>query len=370
MKKIIVLLNVLVLTTVLTACAGVIEYDPITVDGFEVAVETNLIIDQGEYELSEDELMELLPELFTEVGIDEENTEETDLVLDIEVPETAFTFLLELAEYELYHEGVDEAEDFELPIDSMELITASGETASFDDIEFTDAGTYTFRITQAMSETVENEVDESDYETDINEDEDENNNWTLDETAHYITVAVTEDVENEVLIATVSSEEIIFVNEYTYSIEEQITEAIQELERLELEAWEERVADAYADGYELTLDENGNEVLTAIYVPEPVVEAPTHPYQPATGANNHGSNVPAQTPNGNNNNTASAPAQQTPPTPRPVTPTPQEPANPPSFPSNGENCEFVKVAGGYIWGNDGEGNPSSQTYYTYEWVCN
>ena len=352
MKKILGLLNILMLTTVLTACARVIEYDPIKVDGFEVTVETTLTIDQGEHELDEEELLELLPELFTEVGIDAEDTEETDLALDIEAPETTFTFLMELAEYELYHEGVDEAEDFTLPIESLELSIIGGETTSFDDIEFTDAGTYTFKITQVVNDE---EVEENDYETT------ENYNWTLDETAYYITVTITEDEENELLVASVSNEEIIFVNEYTYSIEEQITEAKEELERLELESWEARVAEAYVDGYTLTRDADGNETRTVIYVPEPVVELPTHQYQPETGNNQNNTNQsPSETtalpPNNNNDNTVQAP---------PI----QEINVGGNDAVDYSNCDFVWVGGGFIGEGENGVERNNQTYDTWEMVC-
>jgi len=351
-------LGMLYLIATLTACgsAEAREVEAIDVEGFEVRLEAAL---------DEEQIQELIDQIQEDFEYDVEPTAEQvkELIEDLEIPDVIFTFNIEAVEVNTEN---DDTELFETPMPINTEIQAElvdGElTTSFGDITFTEEGTFTYRITLTDSTEINEESETQDE--DVEEDELTTGEWLLSNQQIYITVIVAENEESEELVANVSDGTVLFEIAYLPyfgEIENQLTEMLEE-------AWEARVAQAQEDGYELTVNESGDEVYT------PLLESAGQ----QNTTNNNTTQTPNQQPqaggNGNSTNPAPQPNHQQPQTTPPPAPQPAPaqpvPDNPPAAQGNGDNCEFIRVSNGYIWGNDGVGNPSSQTYYQYKMVCN
>jgi len=180
MKKKLGLFVILMVTLLLTACREV-AFEPVTVDGFVVTTTFEQFTNQGPYHLSEERLAEILP----------------DLNRDVQAQN--FTFYLELVEMQLNDEAVTEVY-LPTPEASTVVIDTKG-SATFEEITFHHAGVYTFNISQY-----------SDLVPEV---------WEIDHASFYITVTVTEDEDDRMLLANVHQEEVaIFVNAFTVYVGE------------------------------------------------------------------------------------------------------------------------------------------------------
>ena len=184
----------ILLTLILAACGGV-EFEPAIVEGFVVATTVEQFIDQGERNLSDDELTELLPEL------------------NRDVRGQNFTFYLELVDMQL---DDDEIDDVQMPIEEYDLVIIDTEgTAIFEEMTFYHAGVYTFRVHQSLDlmtdESLVSNVEAGAYPT---------YHWEVDDSDFYFVVTIIEDEEYEKLRAGVRHDDVVFVNEFTLEIEE------------------------------------------------------------------------------------------------------------------------------------------------------
>ena len=281
-------------------------YEPITSASIEVALETELLLtssvitEQGVQvagaSMTHDEVAELFEALEIELP---------------ELPEASFQFALELVEYEFDHD-LEDRQAFE----AFEVITvATGETGRFSDLTFEHAGTYTLRVSQVdfsstpigiapLDEVDLEDIDLDDLEVvtpefDPIDAEAEIDNWELDLTEVYVVITVTEDAENEMLVAEMDvTDAIVFENFYTFDVTDLLEDAL-------VLAWEERVAQAYLEGYEYVSDDNGlyqrveieveedqpedvsveeDAAVDADETDEPVVEAPSTENQVVDGS--------------------------------------------------------------------------------------
>ena len=188
---------------------GGIQFEPVTIDGFEVTTTFEQVFDQGEYDLDAGELAALLPGLTRNVQAHQ----------NVEAHQN-FTFYLELVDMQLMHEfEADELAKILTPLPEMISITIDTEgTATFEEITFYHAGTFTYRIYQSAM-LVASELDESEAEYPYS--------WNLDESYFHMMVTVTEDEAYEVLRASIEYQETpIFTNELIIYIEDQITPAL------------------------------------------------------------------------------------------------------------------------------------------------
>jgi len=244
-----------------------IVFEPVTILGIEISVETVLEVQSAMFDLQgglieetylvDGELVTLLEELEIDVPI---------------IPNKEFTFMIELILYDFYHEieESDDETDVILPTVSSDLIVvANNEIARFPSITFEDAGLFTYRIFQ---------IDNNDEL----EGEELNDSWLLSDASVYMIVRISEDLETESLVAEVEKEnDDVFVNTFEYDISEEIQIVIQQ-------RWEAHVAQAYEDGYEYILNDDGEYERVAIYVPapepEPEPEPEPTPEPPQTGS--------------------------------------------------------------------------------------
>ena len=165
-------------------------FEPVGITGFTVEVTTELKLVTHDF-TSEGELIEGSLD-FVELDYIE------GLGIQIpERPELENRFVLELINAEFYHY---QNEDLEFVFESQESTAGT-----FDAIEFIDAGTFTFAISQI-----------ADAESD----------WEIDASIIEIIVTVTEDVENERLVAAVESVEPRFVNTWTVDISDEMQERL------------------------------------------------------------------------------------------------------------------------------------------------
>ena len=213
MKKLFALLA-LGLVVLLAACNNETTFEPVTIDGFAVRIETRIevysaVIDrqgnitEDEY-LNGDEVAELLADLEIELP-----------VVDAE----EFTFVLTTT---LDNEVVE-----------IEQLQINGDkVTAFESITFDGIGIFTYEL------VLDGEVVET------------------------ITVTITADEEVGMLVADVDVAEFVFINLIEVDVTEEVQAAI-------LAEWNEWVAQAYEDGYEYLVNENGEYVRVVIYVPTP-----------------------------------------------------------------------------------------------------
>lgn len=244
----IALLIVFIFSAVLTACnrrADPIAFAPVTIQGFEIEIETSLNLQSDRFSLqghlieddplAEEALLPLLEEL------------EIDLP---DIPTIEFIFELELLSYEFYHEASDD--DIyprlpPLPTNSRTQIAHDG-IVTLSPITFEHAGIFTYRISQ---------INEADH------------HWQLSNAYVEVIVTISEHLESERLEATIMKKnEPVFINIFEYDISEAVRTVIQD-------RWEAHVAQAYEDGYEYIKNEDGEYERVAKYVPQPVTEPPT-----------------------------------------------------------------------------------------------
>ena len=115
-----------------------------------------------------------------------------------ERPDLETKFILELIDAEFYDY---QNENLEFTFEPQESTTGT-----FDAIKFTDAGTFTFAIRQST-------------ETD--------GSWEIDHSVFEIVITVTEDVENERLVANASNAEARFVNVWIADMSDEILEVLE-----------------------------------------------------------------------------------------------------------------------------------------------
>ena len=237
------LVMALLMTTILTlvACSsGDRVFEPVTVGGFTVRVET---------------VTELTSAVVTEQGVvigDVINGDDviavlTDLEIDVPVVinDGILTFVLINGDH------------------YVSVVTINGDGAAvFSDLTFDEAGEFV-------------------YEVVLN-----------DEVVETITVIVTESDEYYVLVVDVSVSEFVLTNTLEFDLTKEIQVAFEM-------AWTDRVALAYADGYEYLTNEDGEYERVAIYVP--VVEEEVEALEIVTVANaNAGNNTNTNSNNSNN----------------------------------------------------------------------
>ena len=236
MKKLVELFGVILGLFVLIGCAQ--EQDPVV---FESVTVSGLIWVEVEH------LSTFHSDVFTEQGAIVDGTslsgeELIELLEDLGIerpvsPRHDFSFSIELVAHEFEHERSDEDEAFSLPMPTDTIATSESRVATFPDITFDAAGTFTYRIVQYV------EADERDALLE--------SGWTLSDAYVYVIVTISEDEENEALTAEVEMEsEGVFVNVYERDLSEEVHAAI-------LEQWEERVAQAYEEGYEYVQNADG-----------------------------------------------------------------------------------------------------------------
>ena len=257
MKKLMII-NVLVLTVaILTGCRRVvtIDFEPVIVDVLrDIEVVNTMILHSNAYTLQgviiedeyleEDELLALLAEL------DIKFPELPELELELE-------FELTDADFESEIEETEDGSDLSIGTLEQEI----WEPYIFN---FEHAGIYTITITQIIPD----ELDEE---------------WQIDDSEITLVVTVTEDTENEKLVATVAAKNgLVFENVFVYDISRPIRRTLRR-------NWEERVALAYDEGYEYVQNEDGEYERVAIYVPAP----PAQNNAPAgSGQGSQSSNIP------------------------------------------------------------------------------
>lgn len=190
---------IITLTLFLTAC-GEIEFTPVQVEGITTTTKNELQIKSYEFT----EQGDLIENSFN--IINDELIEELEIEIP-EIPNLNLEFTLEL---------IDAIND-DLPLDFD--FKSTNNIGQFG-IEFTHAGVYTFLMSQTSIESI-------------------NDNWTLAEPTEII-ITITENIEDEILIAHVSNYDVIFNNIFTLDLSNEIQEIIltnwEESERLRIEA--------------------------------------------------------------------------------------------------------------------------------------
>jgi len=193
-KKIAILCAVMLVVVFVTFRNGNVRLEPVTVEGLVVTTTVEHFINQGGFHLTDDGLMELLPDL------------------NRDVPAQNFTLYLELVDMSHSSNAVGR-----MPTLQSDLVVIDTEgTAVFDDITFYHEGVYTFRVRQSR-ELVTNEVI---VENVIVGDNSAAYNWEIDDSDFYFVVTVVEDEDDEVLRASIRQDDVVFVNEFTLYIEE------------------------------------------------------------------------------------------------------------------------------------------------------
>ena len=189
-----------------------IVFEAVTIDGFGLTVVTEIEMiasgfdEQGQ--IIEDEFItnDYLLELLTELEI------------EFEIPEIpATTFVLTLLDVEFYHD-----QNEELSFEFVEQTVTTSEMATFTEIIFTDAGVFTFAITQKSDESV------TEWE------------WSTDESLFTVVVTVIENIEDEVLVATVAMEAVYFTNQLVLDFSDVVQTEITA-------RWEQQEYLAYAE---------------------------------------------------------------------------------------------------------------------------
>ena len=186
-----------------------IVFEPVTIDGFEVTTTFEQIFDQGEYDLDDDELIALLPDLNhdAQVSIDS-------------YADQSFIFYLELVDMQLEHEFKgDELTEVERSLPEIISVTIDTEgTATFEEITFYHAGVFTYKIYQSTT-LIPSELDEDEAI--------QSYSWNLDESHFNIIVTITEDEEAKILYANIEHQgNPVFTNVFVINIQEQITPAL------------------------------------------------------------------------------------------------------------------------------------------------
>ena len=257
MKKLLLLLSILLLT----ACSQVIEFEPIIIDGFVIIIENELLLTASIFEVSNE--IDLNGVTADTGATSFVNEIELDVIpvdvltgdevvglfaeLNIEFPEipefSSVDVTLSLTNVEFYHYQNDE-----LTFDFEEVTIAVDQTATFNEIIFDNAGVFTFEITDGN-------------------------------VTHTVVVTITEDVDNETLVAVVSQDDLVFVNELTFDLSDLVYETvtsnwieynvglvreqreiIREEERVEIERIEaERIANANIGGGNRPNNPGGNQ---------------------------------------------------------------------------------------------------------------
>ena len=257
MIKRITLLTLFIITSVMMAgCAEEepIVFEAITVPGFEVEVETLLRVKSPEF----DDYGNLVDETYV---VNDDLTDLLELLEDLEIaepmiPANEFTFTIKLISYEFYHGNNESGEGSRaLPIPEVTVTITEAGTVRFPDIVFTDAGVFTYQITQLADildykdeeevnkeeinkeEVDGEEVDEEDIDEEGADEEDGiNHNWTIIESSVDITVRVSEDLETGILVADVEKDnDFAFVNVFYYDISEEVRVEVQRLQEDRLE---------------------------------------------------------------------------------------------------------------------------------------
>ena len=178
---------------VITGC-GSIEFEEATIDGFVIDVEVERIIDQGESELAEDELAELVPAFATEM-------ESVDLVLSLELVSAEF-------EHELSAQELAASDELSFMMSQAVDVNTQGQ-AQFAEITFAHAGQFEYLITQSAN---------------IAGVAGDGLGWVIDDLEISITVIVTEDEEYEMLRGSVEFHgESSFTNKFIESVEDEVT---------------------------------------------------------------------------------------------------------------------------------------------------
>jgi len=194
MKKVGLFILLSISTAILIGCG--VEFEEVTIDGFLIDVEVEQILDQGEYELDEEGLAELLPDLAVEV-------ETLDLVFNLEL--VGADFKHDLSEDEKADELV-----MIMPEINEIIIDTKGQVL-FSEITFSHAGLFTYRITQNVEL-----IEESD-----------DFHWIIDDSGIDVVVTVIEDEEDEVLRASVEFLRASrFTNQFVVDIEEEVSAAL------------------------------------------------------------------------------------------------------------------------------------------------
>ena len=271
MKKMYGLLSILGLTMILAACQGdePITFEPVIVPGFEMSLETTINFEEVENQMRA--VLEELPYPLTE--LDEETL--TSIYESIEVPEQLFTFNLVLLSAEFDADFEDEAPGAPMPTNDLIQVDTEG-TVTFEDITFTNAGIFVYRISQLIQD-------------------DEADQWQLDwDNEHDMTVTITEDKDLETLVATINHTEISFVNEYIPDVTEALLVIFNE-------QWEEMIELAYLEGYEYILNDDNTYERVAIYVADVTDET----NDPESGTNDTPGGTASNSTNTNNNVTTS-----------------------------------------------------------------
>jgi len=214
MKKLIFLTLFIFSNALLAGCSNEepIVFEAVTVPGFEIDVETLLRVHSSQFDnygnlvdgahVNDDELTELLAEL--EIALPE-------------IPANEITFAIELISYEFYlrddefDEEIEDNRTLPNPIESSVTITEAG-VVRFPSITFSNAGVFIFKITQLID--VSEHIDDHDQE---------NHRWLLDESNMLIIVRINEDLETETLVADVENvNDFAFVNVLEYDISEEV----------------------------------------------------------------------------------------------------------------------------------------------------
>ena len=195
MKKVRLLFLLITSIASLAGCSSN-EFEEVVIDGFELYVEVERVINQGANELEEEELAELLPDLVIEV-------EPLDLRFNLELVSAEFKH--DLGEGELAELA------FMVPQTDEIIIDTKGQVL-FGEITFNHAGSFTYKVTQNAVE-----VDE----------EDSGLGWVLDHTDIYIIVTVTEDEEYRVLRVSIEFlNDSRLTNQFIIEIEEEVNAAL------------------------------------------------------------------------------------------------------------------------------------------------
>lgn len=209
MKRILVFLVAGIVILGLTACTRTIEFEPVTVDGFTVTVNNELLLTTDVFEVTLDADFELITHETdvdefvdsTEIDVDVAETIVNDDVIEllaglgIELPEIpefpTIDVLLTLTDVAFHHYQNEELYfDFEDAI-----LTVEAGVVSFEEITFYDAGTFVFEVSNG-------------------------------EIAHTIVVTVTEEVETETLVADIVHGDLVFENVLTIDLSDTVRETM------------------------------------------------------------------------------------------------------------------------------------------------
>lgn len=208
-------LGLLIITATIFMLVGcsdnAIEFEPITIDMPIVRVENNLL---------------MVSNMFDETGVEVEGTvangELISLLeeLELEVPEIpelpVVDVMLELVSVDFYEYTAtgNDVEELDFDFAPVTISTNENGAAEFGYIEFAHAGTFVFEVSQVEMELY----------TDFD--------WQMDINTMVITVTITEDTENEILVASILTSSNDFNNVLTVDLSDMVQGRTVEL-------WEE-----------------------------------------------------------------------------------------------------------------------------------